>query len=186
MALCRIHHTSSASGTIRSASIFTRQWIRRRAVSTTHHPYQARFDRHRFLPGSGYGAQPYPPHIIHIRHERRFDMADNWQAKLEASAGKLAEQIQSALNLNVVTYTTDIHKPDNDPDKKRMVAETVLAPLGDVTQALPVQFKNDEIIVNKDLNDAHIQAVNQAILARKDMLNYARDLLKDVKGLLSD
>jgi len=113
-------------------------------------------------------------------------MADNWQAKLEASAGKLAEQIQSALNLNVVTYTTDIHNTDNDPDKKRMVAETVLAPLGDVTQALPVQFKNDEIIVNKDLNDAHIQAVNQAILARKDMLNYARDLLKDVKGLLSD
>ncbi len=113
-------------------------------------------------------------------------MGDNWQTQLQASASALAKQIESALNLNIVTYGTDILKPDTDPDKKRVLAETVLAPLGDVRQALPVQFKNDEVTVNKELNDAHIQAVNQAIQARKDMLNYAKDLLKEMKDLLSE
>ncbi len=111
-------------------------------------------------------------------------MADNWQSKLEESVGKLAEHIQSALTLDIFTYGSDINKPDDAPDKKRALAETHLVPTGDIKQYLPAQFKEDTVTVNQDLYAVHVQAVEQAIRARKEMLDYVKELIKEVKEIL--
>jgi hypothetical protein len=112
-------------------------------------------------------------------------MEDNWQSKLEASVGQLAEQIKSALNLDIYTFGRDINKADDAPDKNRALAETHLVPTGDIKQYLPAQFKEDTVTVNQDLYAVHVQAVEQAIQARKEMLNYVKDLIKEMKEILS-
>ncbi len=104
-------------------------------------------------------------------------MANNWQSKLEDSFNKLAEQVQSALSLDVYTYVADINKPDDAPDKKRALAETHLTPEGDIRQTVPGQFKDDGITVSQELYAVHLQAVEQAVQARKEMLTFVKDLL---------
>lgn len=112
-------------------------------------------------------------------------MSDNWQSKLETSVGKLAEQVQNALVLDIYTYGSDINKPDDAADKKRALAETHLAPSGDVRQYLPAIFLKDNVTVNQELYTAHVQAMEQAIKARQEMLNYVKDLIKELKELLA-
>jgi hypothetical protein len=112
-------------------------------------------------------------------------MADDWQSKLEASVGKLAEQIESVLKLDIYTFGRDINKADDAPDKNRALAETHLMPTGDIKQYLPAQFKEDAVTVYQDLYAVHVQAVEQAIRARKEMLDYVKELIKEVKETLS-
>ncbi len=109
-------------------------------------------------------------------------MASSWQSKLEDSFNKLAEQVQSALTLDVYTYVTDINKPDDAPDKKRALAETHLNPDGDIRQSVPGTFANNTITVNQELYDVHLKAVEQAVITRKEMLNYVKDLLASAQS----
>ncbi len=112
-------------------------------------------------------------------------MADNWQTKLEASASKLAEQVQKALSLDVYTYGADITKPDDPAGKKRSLAETHMTPDGDVKQVIPLQSDGETLGVNQAVYDVHLKAVEQAIQTRKEMLNFVKELLVEMKELLS-
>ena len=104
-------------------------------------------------------------------------MASNWQTKLGDSLSKLAEQVQSALTLDIYTYATDINKTDTDTDKRRALAETHLTPEGDIKQTVPAEFKDGTIVVNQELYEVHLMAVEQAVQTRKELLNAVKELL---------
>jgi len=111
-------------------------------------------------------------------------MASNWQTKLNESVTKLAEQVQSALNLDVYTYATDINKADEAVDKKRALAETHLSPAGDIRQTVPAVFKDETITVNQELYEVHLRAVEQAVQTRKEMLLAVKELLSGMQDLI--
>jgi hypothetical protein len=112
-------------------------------------------------------------------------MEENLETKLEKTVGQLIEQVKSALCLDIYTYGTDILKPDDAPDKKRALAEMHLSPDGDIKQVLPAHFLNDTITVNQEIYAVHSQAVQQAIQTRKEMLDYAKKLIIELKALIS-
>ena len=111
-------------------------------------------------------------------------MANNWQTKLNESVTKLAESVQSALNLDVYTYATDINKPDDAVDKKRALAETHLSPAGDVRQTVPAVIQDGTITINQELYEVHLRAVDQAVQTRKEMLLAVKELLSGMQDLL--
>ncbi len=105
-------------------------------------------------------------------------------SNLQKTFDTLVTQVQSALNLDIITYGVDINKPDLAADKDRRLAQSKLSPTGDIEQHLPVVILADGVKVDQDLYNVHLQAVAQAIQARKDMLAYVQELIKDLKNLL--
>lgn len=111
-------------------------------------------------------------------------MSDEWKTSVENALKSLADAIKDAAQLDVITYTMNLDKPENDPEYKKKVAQTELKLDGDANRYIPVRTVNGELAIHQDLYKKHEEGTEKAIQARLEILNTAKGLLSELKALL--
>jgi hypothetical protein len=113
-------------------------------------------------------------------------MTTDFKTSLQEALKTLADAIKDAAQIDVVTYTYDINKSDDEPGKKKRVAQTEMLLDGDINNYVPVHEVGGETKVNSELYQIHLESVEKAIAQRVSLLESAKGMLVELRQLLEE